>query len=172
MRAGFLAAACLAAFAAGVSAQTAGPAARGSTPAPGMSRATVRGLLDEYCVRCHNPRAAVGRNTGVLWDAVDLSRVADHAEVLERGVRRLRAGMMPPAGSPRPDPEVYAALTEWLETELDRHAVRRLPPPGLHRLNRNEYATSCGICWRSKWTPRSFSPRTTRAGDSTTRPVR
>ena len=140
MRAGFLAAACVAAFATGVAAQTADPRGPRSSPAPGLSRTAVRALLDDYCVRCHNPRAAVGRNTGVLWDAVDLSRVADHAEVLERAVRRLRAGMMPPAGSPRPDPEVYAALTEWLETELDRHAVRRLPPPGLHRLNRSEYA--------------------------------
>ena len=75
-----------------------------------------------------------------MWDTVDLARVADHAEVLERGVRRLRAGLMPPSGAPRPDPEVYAALTGWLEAELDRHAVRRLPPPGLHRLNRSEYA--------------------------------
>ena len=105
-----------------------------------MSRATARALLDDYCVRCHNQRTAVGQNTGVMWDTVDLARVNVHAEVLERGVRRLRAGMMPPAGSPRPDPATYTALTEWLETELDRHAVPHAPPPGLHRLNRREYA--------------------------------
>ena len=141
MRAGFLAIVCVAAFTAGVWAQTAEPGGSRSTPVAGMSREAARGLLDRYCVRCHNQRAAVGRDTGVMWDTVDLARVADHAEVLERGVRRLRAGLMPPSGSPRPDdPEVYAALTGWLEAELDRHAVRRLPPPGLHRLNRGEYA--------------------------------
>ncbi len=140
MRTGFLAAVCVAALTAGVWAQTSEPGASRSTPAAGMSRETARGLLDDYCVRCHNQRAPVGRSTGVMWDTVDLARVADHAEVLERAVRRLRAGMMPPAGAPRPDPAAYTALTEWLETELDRHAIPRLPPPGLHRLNRSEYA--------------------------------
>ena len=131
---------CVAAFAASAWAQATAPASPAPEPTAAMSAADARTLLDEYCVRCHNQRSAIGRDTGVMWDAVDLARVADHAEVLERGVRRLRAGMMPPSGSPRPDPETYAALTEWLEAELDRHAVRRLPPPGLHRLNRTEYA--------------------------------
>ena len=149
MRSGLFVAGCLAAFAGSASAQAtapvapaqaAAPVAPAPTPAADMSRAAARSLLDDYCVRCHNQRAAVGRDTGVTWDTVDLTRVADHAEVLERAVRRLRAGMMPPAGSPRPGPEAYAALTEWLEAELDRHAVPRLPPPGLHRLNRSEYA--------------------------------
>ena len=141
MRGGLLAAGCLAAFAASALAQV--PAVRSPAPearAAALSAADARTLLDEYCVRCHNQRSTIGRDTGVMWDAVDLTRVADHAEILERGVRRLRAGMMPPSGSPRPDPATYAALTEWLEAELDRHAVRRLPPPGLHRLNRTEYA--------------------------------
>ena len=104
MRAGFLATVCIAAFTAGVWAQTAEPGGSRSTAVAGMSREAARGLLDRYCVRCHNQRAAVGRDTGVMWDTVDLARVADHAEVLERGVRRLRAGLMPPSGSPRPDP--------------------------------------------------------------------
>ena len=141
MRGGLLAAGCLAAFAASALAQV--PAVRSPAPearAAALSAADAGTLLDEYCVRCHNQRSTIGRDTGVMWDAVDLTRVADHAEILERGVRRLRAGMMPPSGSPRPDPATYAALTEWLEAELDRHAVRRLPPPGLHRLNRTEYA--------------------------------
>ena len=141
MRAGLLAAGCLAAFAASALAQV--PALRSpahEARATALSAADAGTLLDEYCVRCHNQRSTIGRDTGVMWDAVDLTRVADHAEILERGVRRLRAGMMPPSGSPRPDPATYAALTEWLEAELDRHAVRRLPPPGLHRLNRTEYA--------------------------------
>ena len=140
MRAVCLVAGCVAVLAGNAWAQATAPAPLHPTTPAGMSRADVRGLLDRYCVTCHNQRSAVGSDTGVMWDTVDLARVADHAEVLERGVRRLRAGLMPPAGSPRPDPAVYAALTGWLEAELDRHAVRRLPPPGLHRLNRTEYA--------------------------------
>ena len=138
MRVQFLVAGCVVVLGVAVSGQTPRP----STTASKMSRATARALLDDYCVRCHSERTAVGQNTGVMWDTVDLARVADHAEVLERGVRRLRAGLMPPAGSPRPDPATYTALTEWLETELDRHAVPHAPPPGLHRLNRGEYTNA------------------------------
>src|SRR5206468_4269398 len=58
----------------------------------------------------------------------------------EKVVRKLRAGMMPPAGNPRPDRPTTAALVSWLENELDKSAVPYMPPPGLHRLNRTEYA--------------------------------
>ena len=34
------------------------------------------------------------------------------------------------------------ALVLWLESELDRTAVTHLPAPGLHRLNRTEYANA------------------------------
>src|SRR5216684_3404116 len=48
--------------------------------------------------------------------------------------------MMPPSGARRPDAATREALVTWLESELDRNAVTHLPPPGLHRLNRTEYA--------------------------------
>src|SRR5262247_4192693 len=48
--------------------------------------------------------------------------------------------MMPPSGARRPDRETYKGLIAWLENELDRNAVAYAPPPGLHRLNRTEYA--------------------------------
>ncbi len=63
----------------------------------------------------------------------------DSAPVLERVIRKLRAGMMPPHGMPRPDPATYRGLLTWLQTELDRSATPYMPPPGLHRLNRTEY---------------------------------
>jgi len=57
-------------------------------------------------------------------------------------VRKLRAGMMPPTGRPRPAGDGLAQLASWLEGELDRAAVAR-PYPGrsvaMHRLNRVEY---------------------------------
>ena len=75
-------------------------------------------------------------------EGVDLEQVAAHAQTLERAVRKLRAGAMPPRGSARPEPATYAALTRWLETALDEAAAVR-PNPGrteaLHRLNRAEY---------------------------------
>src|SRR5262245_44242517 len=48
--------------------------------------------------------------------------------------------MMRPVNMKRPDPATYKGFITWLENELDRTAVQYAPPPGLHRLNRTEYA--------------------------------
>jgi hypothetical protein len=50
--------------------------------------------------------------------------------------------MMPPSGMPRPEPAQLEGMIVWLENELDKNRVNVLPPPGLHRLNRTEYANS------------------------------
>jgi mono/diheme cytochrome c family protein len=108
-------------------------------PAP-MSTAMQREVLDQYCVTCHNSRAKAG---GLALDSVDLSTVAAHAEVLEKAVRRVRAGLMPPAGIKRPDAATLTALADGLEMSLDRAAASpNLVAPGLHRMNRTEYANA------------------------------
>ena len=117
-----------------------GGVAAAQSPAPVASAADARAVLDEYCVRCHNARLSTA---GVSLETVDLAAPGAHAEVLEKAVRKLRAGAMPSVGSPRPAPATYAAFRGWLETALDRAAAAR-PQPGraerLHRLNRAEYA--------------------------------
>ena len=75
-------------------------------------------------------------------DNVDFSNVHPQAEKLELIIRKMRAGMMPPAGVRRPEPAVYKSMYTWLEGELDRTAVPFTPPPGLHRFNRTEYANA------------------------------
>ena len=107
---------------------------------PSETAATAqRALLDEYCVRCHNGRTTSGN---LRLDIADVSAVGDHGEIWERVVRKLRGGMMPPPGNPRPDKVTYDGFASWLESELDRAAAAR-PSPGrtesLHRLNRTEY---------------------------------
>ena len=80
------------------------PAAAPQAPAPrGDTAPAHRAVLNRYCVSCHNERnkANAGR---LALDSVDLSRVGEHAEVWEKVVRKLRAGLMPPPGRPRPDP--------------------------------------------------------------------
>jgi hypothetical protein len=71
-----------------------------------------------------------------------VSKIGERPEVWEKVVRKLRAGLMPPAGRPRPDAPVQDRLVAWLEIELDRAAVAA-PNPGrtepFHRLNRAEY---------------------------------
>ena len=108
-------------------------------PASGGAASPERALLDRYCVTCHNERLQVADLT---LDAADVGNVGAHPEIWEKVVRRLRAGAMPPAPRPRPDPATYEAFTTWLETELDAAAARN-PDPGrtdtFHRLNRSEY---------------------------------
>jgi hypothetical protein len=116
-----------------------------SAASPALTAATERDLLNRYCVSCHSERAkAAGMDSArkLALDAIDLNDVHRHAESLELVVRKLRAGMMPPAGARRPEPAVYKAMTSWLENELDRTATPYTPPPGLHRFNRTEYANA------------------------------
>jgi hypothetical protein len=66
----------------------------------------------------------------------------DQAEIGEKVIRKLRAGMMPPTGMPRPEPAVLDGLASWMENELDHTKTVELPAPGLHRLNRAEYTNA------------------------------
>ena len=99
---------------------------------------SARTLVTQYCVGCHNDRA---RSANFSLEKADLNAVADHPEIWERVIRKMRAGMMPPAGMPRPPLGSYEGVRDWLETEMDKRAALH-PNPGsvvLHRLNRTEY---------------------------------
>jgi hypothetical protein len=103
--------------------------------------ASNRDVLDKYCVTCHNQRLKTG---GLTLDARDLSNVSADAEIWEKVVRKLSAGLMPPPGAPRPDQATVQHLISTLESQLDR-AAETNPNPGrpmLHRLNRAEYANA------------------------------
>ncbi len=113
------------------------PRAPAAPVAPPADITKQRALLDQYCVGCHNAKL---KTAGLLLDELDLTRLADHSEIAEKVIRKLRAGMMPPTGMPRPDPATREALIGWMEKEIDGHATVNLPAPGLHRLNRTEYA--------------------------------
>ena len=100
-----------------------------------------KALLDQYCVVCHSDKGKAGN---LSLQSVDINAVGDHAEIWERVIRKLRAGMMPPPGMPRPPLAKYEQLRDWLEAEVDRKAAAH-PNPGsvvLHRLNRTEYANA------------------------------
>jgi hypothetical protein len=100
-----------------------------------------RAMLDKYCVTCHNQRMKTG---GLMLDTLNLDKVADNAETWEKVLRKLRGGMMPPQGMPRPDAATVDQFTGWLETSLDGAAAAH-PEPGrstLHRLNRTEYGNA------------------------------
>jgi hypothetical protein len=104
-------------------------------------RSSQRALLDKYCVTCHNDRLKTANLS--LQDS-DLTTVGEHAELWEKVVRKLRAGVMPPPDVPRPPLAEYEGLRDWLEGELDRHALKSVRPGSvvIHRLNRTEYANA------------------------------
>ena len=105
-----------------------------ATPVPDDSKQ--RALVDQYCVVCHNQKL---KTANLLLDQLDLAHIGEHPEIGEKIVRKLRAGMMPPSGMPRPDFATRESLITWMEKELDGHSSTNLPAPGIHRLNRVEY---------------------------------
>src|SRR5256714_2291172 len=107
-----------------------------------MSRPASRRTRKKSCSRAtawaHNEKAkasGVDSSRKLTIDTIDFHDVHKSAEKLELVVRKMRAGMMPPANVRRPEPKVYKAMISWLETELDRTAVPYTPSPGLHRFN-------------------------------------
>src|SRR5687767_7712799 len=70
-----------------------------SSPATTQS-VNQRELVQKYCVTCHSDRAKTG---GLTLESLDPTNTAAHAELWERVARKVRGGMMPPQGMPRPD---------------------------------------------------------------------
>ena len=130
-------------------AQPATPAPRRASAAPATPAAPVLGadaqkaFLNQYCMACHSEKAkAAGLDSArrLTMDGLDPADVDRDREKWELIVRKVRAGQMPPLGMKRPDPADFHAMITSFENELDRTAKPFTPPPGLHRLNRTEYA--------------------------------
>jgi uncharacterized protein DUF1592/uncharacterized protein DUF1588/uncharacterized protein DUF1587/uncharacterized protein DUF1585/uncharacterized protein DUF1595/cytochrome c len=113
--------------------------AQQSSPAPPLTAAAHRALVDDYCVSCHDEDKKKG---GLSLDTIAAHDVARHPDVWEKVVRKLRARLMPPIGKERPDESTYDAVISSLERSLDRAAAAN-PNPGrtatLRRLTRTEY---------------------------------
>jgi hypothetical protein len=96
--------------------------------------------IQTYCFGCHNSIVRAGE---ILFDQMDSESVPEHPDIFERAVSRLRGGLMPPPGAPRPPPEQIDALVGWLEGTLDESSAGVLAGHvPVQRLNRNEYANA------------------------------
>ena len=110
--------------------------AQSARPAPAA-------LVDQYCLGCHNDRLKSG---GLALSALNLDAPGENpgsTEIAEKVIRKLRGGLMPPAGARRPDRQASADFVSWLENEIDARAT--VAHPGrvpLRRLNRREYANA------------------------------
>jgi mono/diheme cytochrome c family protein len=108
---------------------------------PAMTAAAQTELVTTYCATCHSERAKAG---GLSLTGFSAMKAQEQPELIEKMIRKLRAGMMPPAGAKRPDAATIAALTTALEGRMDEQAAVN-PNPGyrpFQRLNRAEYASA------------------------------
>ncbi len=100
-----------------------------------------RSVVNKYCVACHSESL---KTAGVVLEGLDFSKVASNAELLERVLRKVRTGEMPPTGMPRPDAALEKTFTNWVMSALGRNAAAH-PNPGratILRLNRAEYSNA------------------------------
>jgi len=107
-------------------------------PAPTLSTQAESDLISKYCLDCHNPDDYKGGLELEVYDP-GMAHDKDEVQTTEKMIRKLRAGMMPPAGKPRPDFSTIQSFVSTLEQDIDAHNKPVLSVPKLHRLNRTEY---------------------------------
>jgi hypothetical protein len=84
------------------------------------SVASQRAFLKKYCVACHSDKL---RTAQLSLETVDLSDITHSGEVLEKVVRKLASGAMPPASAPKPDKATAQTFLTSLEAALDQAAA-------------------------------------------------
>ncbi len=109
--------------------------------APAADPTTVeaqRAFVQTYCAGCHNERVKSG---GFSWTELDVARPHLNARRAEDVIRKVRAGLMPPAGARRPEAAALTAFSTALGSRVDELSAARptYKAPELHRLNRREY---------------------------------
>ena len=98
-------------------------------------------FTEQYCLACHDDTSQVG---GISFESVDWNNPGKSAEILEKALRKVGGGEMPPPGMPRPTVAGAKAFTGWLADSLDKYAAAHPNPgrPAIHRLNRAEYSNA------------------------------
>jgi hypothetical protein len=121
--------------------RAAAPHAAPKTKAPTVSNEALTAVVKATCGTCHSERQKSGN---LVLANFDVAAAASNAEVSEKMIVKLRAGMMPPPGRKRPGGDTLVALVETLERLVDRAAALK-PEPGtrsFQRLNQAEYERS------------------------------
>lgn len=108
-----------------------------------VSSEALTSVVQRYCVVCHNNQLETGNLT--LQD-FDVAKAAEKPETAERMIRKLRVGMMPPPGMPRPAGDTLQVLVETLESTVDAaaHVTPNLGERRFQRPSRAEYERLVG----------------------------
>jgi hypothetical protein len=111
------------------------------SPAPAATdAAAVQTFVSANCGACHNASVASG---GIDFSVYSGAHSFDvNRDVWNRALAKLKAGEMPPQGTPKPPAGEITAITSWLESEFSRQDAAVRPDAGrvaARRLNRSEY---------------------------------
>jgi hypothetical protein len=117
------------------------PVATSFTHTSTLTPAELTSVVRRVCGMCHNDALRTGN---LSLEKFDVARAAAQPDITEKMIAKLRAGMMPPPGIPRPQGDTLNVLVETLERLVDAAAATN-PEPGsrtFQRLNRAEYERS------------------------------
>jgi hypothetical protein len=97
-------------------------------------------MVKQYCTTCHGPAVKAG---GLVLDGMDVQQAAQHPEIWEKVVQKLRGRLMPPPASPQPDQKTIDEFVSFMENKLDTNpGLPKAGHTGIHRLSRVEYAAA------------------------------
>ncbi len=100
---------------------------------------SIQPILIDYCYHCHGNGAKKGNVT--LDNFTSADALVANPKHWWSVLRNVRAGIMPPAGKPRPSQQEVALLADWIKRDVFGSDPRD-PDPGrvtIRRLNRVEY---------------------------------
>lgn len=114
------------------------------------------GVLDQFCVDCHNAAEYAG---DLSFESLTPDHVRTHPEIWEKVSVKLRGNLMPPPGNPQPEREridsFLSALEGFIDTSAEAPRAGHVP---IQRLTRTEYALAVEDLLAVEIDPEEFLP--------------
>ena len=140
--------------------------------APAVDLAAAQDVVAKTCVGCHSDRARAGN---LSLQTFDIHTAADHADVTEKMIRKLRAGHDAAAGARRPEDSVLRRPGRRARSAGGSQTPRRAGAGAAHvpaAESRRVRAVGSRSARRSTSTPATICRSIRRARTSTTSPTR
>ena len=116
------------------------------TAAPGAAATSaqqpeqLQAMVKTYCAGCHSSQAKMG---GLALDVMQVQAAAEHPEIWEKVIRKLRGRLMPPPGANQPDQKDIDTFIAWMENRIDTQSKGpKAGYVGVQRMTRTEYVAA------------------------------
>ena len=116
------------------------------TVAPGAAATSaqqpeqLQAMVKTYCAGCHSSQAKMG---GLALDVMQVQAAAEHPEIWEKVIRKLRGRLMPPPGANQPDQKDIDTFIAWMENRIDTQSKGpKAGYVGVQRMTRTEYVAA------------------------------